>query len=301
MENETFYSNGKLLLTSEYLILDGARGLAIPTKYGQDLSVQKIKEPKLYWKSYDNNNQLWFESIFDLPKIIANNSNHLSNTLRKILIETQKLNTDFLNTNEGYQIKTRLSFPNNWGLGSSSTLINNIAEWAQIDAFELLNNSFGGSGYDIACAKNNVPILYYIKNNQANFEGVNFNPSFKNQLYFIHLNKKQSSRKGIENYRKYKGNTRHQIEMVNELSARIVDCKSIDEFDRLLFEHEKIIGSIINQKPIQEAIFSDYFGQLKSLGAWGGDFILATGNDNTAQYFNNKGYKTIIPYNDMIL
>jgi hypothetical protein len=36
---KTFYSNGKLLITGEYLILDGAKGLALPTKMGQNLSV----------------------------------------------------------------------------------------------------------------------------------------------------------------------------------------------------------------------------------------------------------------------
>ena len=30
-----FYSNGKLLLTSEYVVLDGAIALAIPTRLGQ--------------------------------------------------------------------------------------------------------------------------------------------------------------------------------------------------------------------------------------------------------------------------
>jgi mevalonate kinase len=28
-----FYSNGKLLLTGEYLVLDGAKSLALPTKF----------------------------------------------------------------------------------------------------------------------------------------------------------------------------------------------------------------------------------------------------------------------------
>jgi len=31
----SFYSNGKLLITGEYLVLDGAKALALPTKYGQ--------------------------------------------------------------------------------------------------------------------------------------------------------------------------------------------------------------------------------------------------------------------------
>ncbi|PIZ07449.1 MAG: GHMP kinase, partial [Flavobacteriaceae bacterium CG_4_10_14_0_8_um_filter_34_31] len=46
----TFYGNGKLLLTSEYLVLDGAKALAIPTKYGQYLEVEKLSEKVLLWK-----------------------------------------------------------------------------------------------------------------------------------------------------------------------------------------------------------------------------------------------------------
>jgi hypothetical protein len=52
---------------------------------------------------------------------------------------------------------------------------------------------------------------------------------------------------------------------------------------------------------VQKEMFSDYFGQTKSLGAWGGDFILATGNDDTPIYFKNKGFDTVISYQDMIL
>ena len=39
MEKQTFYSNGKLLLTGEYLVLNGAVALAIPTKFGQTLTI----------------------------------------------------------------------------------------------------------------------------------------------------------------------------------------------------------------------------------------------------------------------
>jgi len=54
-------------------------------------------------------------------------------------------------------------------------------------------------------------------------------------------------------------------------------------------------------KTVQEIYFSDYFGQTKSLGAWGGDFILATGNEDTSKYFKEKGFQTVIPYQDLIL
>ena len=39
MVTEKFHANGKLLLTSEYLILDHATGLSLPTKKGQSFSV----------------------------------------------------------------------------------------------------------------------------------------------------------------------------------------------------------------------------------------------------------------------
>ena len=42
-DKKTFYSNGKLLITGEYLVLDGARSLAIPTKFGQFLIVEEIE------------------------------------------------------------------------------------------------------------------------------------------------------------------------------------------------------------------------------------------------------------------
>ena len=41
METQTFYSNGKLLITGEYVVLDGAKALALPTKFGQSLVVKQ--------------------------------------------------------------------------------------------------------------------------------------------------------------------------------------------------------------------------------------------------------------------
>ena len=42
-------------------------------------------------------------------------------------------------------------------------------------------------------------------------------------------------------------------------------------------EHENIIASATLQEPIHQSFFSAYSeGKIKSLGAWGGDFILVT-------------------------
>ena len=55
MKTKTFYSHGKLLLSGEYVVLDGALSLAIPTKYGQSLILESIEESKFLWKSFDEN------------------------------------------------------------------------------------------------------------------------------------------------------------------------------------------------------------------------------------------------------
>ena len=309
MFGKQFYSNGKLLITAEYLILDGAKGLALPTKFGQNLIVKKIDQPKIIWRSFDLKKNIWFDCVFDLPKleiIYSNNSSEISNTLQKILREALKLipitiGTDFLQNKKGYSIETNLTFPNNWGLGTSSTLINNIAQWAKVDAFELLQNSFGGSGYDIACAQNNNPITYQLIDNKPIIESENFNPIYKDQLFFVYLNKKQNSKEAINNYHKNKNNVFAFAEEISKITNSVVHSKNIAELDELLMEHEKIIASIIKQTTVKEKLFSDYFGQMKSLGAWGGDFILATGNEDSPKYFKNKGFNTIISYRDMIL
>ncbi len=304
MLDKTFYSNGKLLITGEYVILDGAKSLAIPTKFGQDLVVENIDQSKLIWNSFNHQNKIWFSCTFNLPRlnIVSTNQNiKITQTLQNILKEAQKVNSKFLNIKTGLSVKTNLNFPNNWGLGTSSTLINNIAQWANINAFELLNNSFGGSGYDIACAQNNSPILYELIEEKPIIKQVNFNPIFKDQLYFIHLNKKQSSKEGIKNYKENKGNVFAFAENISDITNQILKTNSLIDFENLILEHEKIIASIIKQKPVQQELFADYFGQTKSLGAWGGDFILATGNDDSTRYFKNKGFETIVPYQEMIL
>ena len=161
MATQTFYSNGKLLLTGEYVVLDGAEALAVPTRFGQNLTVKQGVAKELKWTSFDSDKSIWFQDILTFSEIIkksvSEKNDSVKNTLIEILHQANLQNPTIL-IEQGYEIETHLTFPRNWGLGTSSTLINNIAQWFQIDAFELLAKSFGGSGYDIACAQTNVPI-----------------------------------------------------------------------------------------------------------------------------------------------
>ncbi|MGB5275149.1 MAG: GYDIA family GHMP kinase, partial [Flavobacteriaceae bacterium] len=201
----------------------------------------------------------------------------------------------------GFAIETKLDFPKEWGLGSSSTLINNIAQWAQVDAYELLWNAFSGSGYDIACAQNDTPLLYRLNKGIPEIQAVMFDPPFKKELFFVYLNKKQDSREGIARYRGRTFDKNKLIADISSLSKHIVKASTLSTYDALVLEHEKLISRALGLPMVKEAKFSDFEGSIKSLGAWGGDFILASGNLGTPGYFKQKGYDVIIPFSKMML
>lgn len=303
-DSKTFYSPGKLLLTAEYVVLDGALALALPTKFGQSLTVESIEDSKIIWESIDNKGSIWFEDVFSFNEIssgLTNSRNAVSIRLLEILNAAKKLNPKFLNSDKGFKVTSKLEFPQNWGLGSSSTLINNIADWASIDAYELLKLTFGGSGYDIACAQNDKAITYKLNNHKPEVNTLTFNPSFKEHLYFIFLNKKQNSRDGIAQYKLNTSDLSNEINQINTITEAIINCESLMGFEKLINEHEIIIASIIKQDTVKTKLFNDFGGSIKSLGAWGGDFILAASKTNPTDYFKSKGYDTILTYNDMIL
>ena len=302
---QTFYSNGKLLITGEYVVLDGAKALALPTKFGQNLIVESGINKTFFWTSYDADRTCWFDSEITFEQIISKKiteqNDSVKNTLIEILHEAYNLNSKFILESEGYKITTKLTFPKFWGLGTSSTLINNIAQWLQIDAFELLRNSFGGSGYDIACAQNNSAILYQILDKKPVVEILDFHPNFTENIFFIYLNKKQNSKSAIANYYKKQANVNETIVIIDNLTQIITRTNNLDEFASALKQHEIEMSKILEIPTVQKTLFPDFNGVVKSLGAWGGDFVLAISDKNPTEYFVEKGYTTVIPYREMIL
>lgn len=301
---QTYYSHGKLLLTAEYVVLDGAKALAIPTVFGQSLHIEKEATNKLTWNSLDHNKNVWFNAVFSFQNetvSIENTTNsEISDRLLQVITAVKQLNPKFLK-DEGYKISTVLEFPKNWGLGTSSTLINNIANWAKVDAYKLLELTFGGSGYDIACAQEDSALTYQLIDTERVVETLNFNPCFKDNLYFIHLNKKQNSRDGIAHYKANRSDLEAAISAINTITEQIMTCETLGQFQSLINKHEEIIASVTNQSPVQRSLFNDFNGSIKSLGAWGGDFVLVASKNNPTEYFEKKGFETILSYSDMIL
>lgn len=286
-------------------MLDGAVSLAVPTTFGQTLSVQPIVENRLHWNSFDEQGLVWFEASFEFKenslKLASASDETISNRLLQILLAAKSLNPNFLASKSGFSIETHLEFPSNWGLGTSSTLINSVAHWAGVDAYKLLEDTFGGSGYDIACANAGGSLTYQLNSKiEREIRLVDFNPRFKAQLYFVHLNQKQNSREGIAQYRSNTSNKTASIERINAITHEMIGCKTLDHFQKLMEEHEQIISDLVKMPPVKERLFPDFNGAIKSMGAWGGDFVMVASEIDPSAYFKSMGYHTILCYTEMV-
>jgi mevalonate kinase len=302
---QNYYSNGKLLLTGEYVVLDGAKALAVPTKFGQLLNIKQGTNKQFKWTSLDFDATIWFEDTITFHEVVfkikSESNSSIKSKLIDILHQAYIQNPSFIDNSDGYLIETTLTFPRLWGLGTSSTLINNIAQWLNIDAFELLKESFGGSGYDVACAQTNSPIIYQLVDSKPIFEIVNFNPSFKENIHFVYLNQKQSSSSAIANYFSKNHNLDKNIAKITAITKDALLCTEGREFALLMEKHQAIMSDIIETETVKEKLFRDFKGVVKSLGAWGGDFVMVLSKENPKEYFISKGFETILTYDEMVL
>jgi len=299
-----FYANGKLLLTGEYVVLDGALALAVPTQYGQGLVIEERKEKGLKWESYNEHGKCWFQHIF--PHFNNQSDEPIVERLRLIFKTIQELNPSF--QHDQTVVSTHLTFPKDWGLGSSSTLIALLSQWVEVNPFELLEKTFGGSGYDIACALSDQPVLYQLEEMEEaivpTYQSAYFDPEFKEHLYFVYLGNKQDSREGIKRYRSKVKKGHAAIKEITEITKKIYHIKSLLKFETQLKRHETIISKLIGLPKVQTKYFEYYWGVVKSLGAWGGDFVLVTSHksyEETKQYFNEKGFEVFLRYEEMVL
>lgn len=302
-------ANGKLLLTAEYFVLDGVPALAVPTQRGQRLTVAPAKpgaEHDLYWKAYDVDGACWFSQAYNRQEWTQpeEQGEDASARIRQLLFAAETLRPGCTDKVVGIEIATHLEFDRKWGLGSSSTLIATVAEWLDVNPYALLEATFGGSGYDLACAVANSPILYERNGTNPTVTNIDWQPDWLQQTWFVYRNQKQNSREGIRAYREQTVNPSVKEEISSITSALLSPTLHLRAAAQLLRRHENIVAHTLDLPPVQEALFSDFSGQLKSLGAWGGDFIWALSEESpekVRRYFNERGYETVIGYEEMVL
>ena len=303
---DSFYGHGKLLITGEYFVLDGAKALALPTKFGQSMRVTTLQaqDNMLYWVALNNQNKPWLNLVFDTTDFTCmGNTKDESARLSKILLEARKLKPGFLSASNDIAVETRLEFPNEWGLGTSSTLIHSVAKWAGVDGYDLLKNTLGGSGYDVACAAADEAIIYQLKDGKAESQGVHWQPAFSDHLYFAYLGKKQLSSEAIEYYKTQLHDKTYAIAELNKITEAIVNCPTLGEFEDLVNQHENIIAEQLKMPKVKDSLFADYWGAVKSLGAWGGDFVMLTNNRNVDElkaYLKEKNISIVFGWDELI-
>ena len=298
---ERIFSPGKLMLTSEYVAVDGALVLAVPTKLGQELFFDEVDDQNslIYWEAY-HQNHLWLTTTIDYRdwSILETNHHKAAEFILKVLKNVQSLSQNKLNSDVSYHFRTNLQFPSDFGLGSSSTLMSNLAEWGNADAFVLNEMSLGGSGYDVAVAKEKSAILYR-RFPERSCQQIVFEPSFKDDLVLIHLNQKQDSREGISLYK----SKPKSISLINDYTAlteQIVNAETLEDFSRLMTIHEEGLANFLGTNTVKQKFFENCPSFVKSLGAWGGDFVLTSKFGDYQDYFKELGFANIFSWSDLI-
>ncbi len=293
------YGHGKLLITGEYLIMKGAKGLAVPVRFKQHLYVKPQAGTNIRWTSYHPDKSIWMQAEYDRNlKMISGSPSTDAGLIRNILTVLRRMNPNLFR--RGYNLETRTEFSREWGMGTSSSLIAVLAKWAQVNPFELLDQTFGGSGFDVAVSLGGKQMLFWREESRRKWEFVRWRPSFHKNIFFVHLNRKQNTARVIKKFASTPVPD-EAIERITHITHEMLETGNMGRFQELMDEHEHIVGKWIGKRPVSARLFPDFDGAVKSLGAWGGDMIMAVGGSAPEDYFRSKGYELIFPFSKLIV
>jgi mevalonate kinase len=303
--DQTFYSRGKLMLTGEYLVMQGAQSLSVPVKLGQSMKISRqSSSEKIFWHTTVMDKP-WFEGTFHIHNFspIQYNNEQSAHFIKALLIAARSLNPDFCNHKNGYDVECNIEFDVRWGFGSSSSLISNVACWASVDPLKLHAQVSRGSGYDVACARADGPIVFQISKNAPIISEVDFFPAFRDKLFFIYLGEKKDSQSAVEKFLLTKKDYPAEVAHVSIITQKMISCRDEAAFGNLLDEHESVMEKVLGVPSLKKSRFSDFPGIIKSLGAWGGDFALALwpcSPDELFTYLSCKNLPISFKFNDLV-
>ena len=292
-----YFSPGKLLLSGEYLVLRGAKCLSLPTRFGQHLQVETADEPCIEWRVQDREDKVLYESSWTLHGQLIESSGaawdqQVRRTLKAVLKQGKQ--------ERGVRLRFQLDHPSEWGLGSSATLVANIARATHTDALELFFATQKGSGYDVATSFQAAPLFYWLEDGVGRWEKVDFDPPFKTHLFFVYLGQKQDSASEVTRFSALDIPS-SDVSAVSEWTDIMHASKRLKPFTEACRSHEALLSKLIQRPTVQDRLFPDFPGVVKSLGAWGGDFVMAAADEpsEAESYFNKKGYPVCLSFSDI--
>jgi mevalonate kinase len=269
-----FRSSGKLLLSGEYWVLHGAEALAIATEKGQTLRYEDA-DCELHWVAKDSEDRVWMDCV-------ASQDPHLSRILSAVL----KLKGNLPSRG---RVTTQLEFNRNWGWGSSSSLIDLIAQWTGLDPMELHFETSEGSGFDVACARAGGAIAYQ-KTGPRSAVWNNIASAHWPHEHFglVYLGGKQDSQREVAKIRREP--LASELDAISALSRHLASSKDVDAWSQAIDELEDRTASWLGMERVQNR-FPGVRATIKSLGAWGGDFALTVAQDpEDLAYFSLNGH-----------
>ncbi|MCF8239034.1 MAG: hypothetical protein K9I85_12810 [Saprospiraceae bacterium] len=304
MSNQNSYGHGKLLITGEYLVVEGAEALAVPLKLGQQFVIRSARGADLHWKSLRPDGSVWFQGLFSLLDFTAQECTDeaIADRLTDVLTAVTRQNPDFLSDWKGQKVESKLEFDPEWGFGSSSTLIHAIAEWGEVDAYTLYEQTFGGSGYDLACATADGPIIYKNTDEEIHITPLGLEWPFKEQILLVYSGQKTSSKGSVEKHALTLKKAKNEIEAISAITQQVADAETLEEFTGLISDHNARLSKLLGE-PANPWV-PNYPGLIKPLGAWGGDFFLAASPEDPyamKKWLADQGFSTVFGWKDLVL
>lgn len=288
------------MITSEYVALRAAEVLALPLRLGQQILMVPQEGEAVYWESFEPNGK-WFELAFHSQTlaILTASDEAKAKRLVEIVAEIRKQNPSFLSG--AWWVRTDLEFDPAFGMGSSSTLLALLCDAAQVNSFPVLQNTFGGSGYDLACAFAHQPIVYRMGSDSPSYKEVSLSPKITDHLFFVYSGNKMVSSGEVKKFSSISLSA-EQIDFFSRLTQELLNTTDHKTAAQLLERHEQKMADILEQ-PVLKTRFPDFDGCVKSMGAWGGDFFLAICDEVEMgkAYFREKGFSVLYTYNEIVL
>lgn len=293
-------ANGKFLLTGEYMVLRGAEALALPLVQGQRILLVPHEGEAIFWEGFAPAGK-WFETALhtDTLAVLAGADAEKSARLVNILHEIRREAPDFLKG--GWWVRTDLDFDPTFGMGSSSTLLALLCDAAGVDALPVLKNTFGGSGYDLACAFVQTPVRYTLIEDGPHTEPVSLAEEVVKHMLFVYSGNKMVSSGEVKKFSSLHIPS-ETVETFTNFTREALVAADHRTFAQVMHRHEEQLGRLLEQ-PVLQTRFPDFTGTVKSMGAWGGDFFMAVADDVEAAkaYFEAKGFGPVYRYSEIVL